>query len=127
MATHASKYRKTCTCTNRKCRNNSPEKVHLAAGTIARAYSVGDTFSSYNELLGRVKAFEETMHLQLVHRDSRTLEVAAKRVPKKVERLRKRVYYTINLMCVFDGKKYQNRGGGVRPQQRYAIGNQCEV
>ena len=50
------------------------------------SFSVGDTFSSYNELLGRVKSFEETTYSQLVHRDSWTLEAAAKRVPKKVEK-----------------------------------------
>ena len=72
--------------------------------------------------MGRVKSFEETTYSQLVHRDSRTLEAAAKRVPKKVEKANKElVYYTINLTCVFGGKKYQNRGTGERPQQRYAI------
>ena len=54
------------------------------------SFSVGDTFSSYNELLGRVESFEETTYSQLVHRDSRTLEAAAKRVPKKVEKATKR-------------------------------------
>ena len=68
-------------------------------------FSVGDTFSSYNELLWRVKFFEEITYSQLVHRDSRTLEAAAKRVPKKVEKANKElVYYTINLTCVFGGK-----------------------
>ena len=83
------------------------------------SFSVGDTFSSYNELLERVTAFEETTYSQLVHRDSRKLEAAAKRVPKRVEKANKElVYYTINLTCVFGRKKYQNRGTGVRPQQR---------
>ena len=68
-------------------------------------FLVGDTFSSYNELLWRVKFFEETTYSQLVHRDSRTLEAAAKRVPKKVEKANKElVYYTINLTCVLAGK-----------------------
>ena len=53
------------------------------------SFSVGDTFSSYNKLLGRVKSFEETTYSQLVHRDSRTLEAAAKGVPKKVEKAKK--------------------------------------
>ena len=61
-------------------------------------FSVADTYSSYNELVGRVKSFEETTYSQLVHRDSWTLEAAAKRVPKKVEKANKElVYYTINL------------------------------
>ena len=93
------------------------------------SFSVEDTFSSYNELLGRVKSFEETTYSQLVHRDSRTLEAAAKRVPKKVGKANKELaYYTINITCVFGGgKKYQNRGTGIRSQQRYTIGNQYKV
>ena len=93
------------------------------------SFSLGDTFSSYNELLGRVKSFEETTYSQLVHRDSWTLEAAAKRFPKKVEKANKELvyYYTINLTCVFGGKNCQNRGTGIRPQQRYAIGNQYKV
>ena len=51
------------------------------------SFSVGDTFSLYNELLGRVKSFEETTYSQLVHRDSQTLEAAAKRVPRRLKRL----------------------------------------
>ena len=112
MATYVSKYRKTWTCTNRKCWNNSPKKVHPAARTIARAFSVGDTFSSYNELLWRIKAFEETTYSQLEHRDSRTLEAAAKRVPKKVEKAKKElVYYPINLTCFWQEKvpKWRSR------------------
>ena len=69
------------------------------------SFSVGDTFSSYNELLGRVKSFEETTYSQLVHRDSWILEAAAKRVPKKVEKANKElVYYTINLTCFWREK-----------------------
>ena len=68
-------------------------------------FSVGETFSSHNELLGRIKSFEETTYSQLVHRDSQTLEAAAKRFPKKVEKANKElVYYTINLTCVFGRK-----------------------
>ena len=53
------------------------------------SFSVEDTFSSYNELLAKVKSFEETTCSQLVRRDSRTLEAADERVPKKVEKLTK--------------------------------------
>ena len=62
----------------------------------------------HNELLGRVKSFKETTYSQLLHKDSRTLEAAAKMVPKKVEKaIKELVYYTVNLTCVFGGKKYQ--------------------
>ena len=61
------------------------------------SFLVGDTFPSYNEHLRRVKSFKETTYSQLVHRDSRTLEAAAKIIPKKVEKANKElVYYTIS-------------------------------
>ena len=62
------------------------------------SFSVGDMFSSYNDLLGRIKAFEETTYSQLVHRDSRTLEAAAKRVPKKVEKANKELLLLFYLL-----------------------------
>ena len=51
--------------------------------------AVGDCFSSYKELEERVKAYEKSRHVQLTHRDSRTLEASRKRVPKRVEKLTK--------------------------------------
>ena len=65
----------------------------------------GDTFSLYSELLGRAQDFEETNFTQLVHRNSRTLSAAAKRVSKKIEKANKDLlYYTIHLTCIFGGK-----------------------
>ena len=82
--------------------------------------SAGDTFSSYSELLRRVKDFEESTFTQLVHRDSRTLLSAAKRVPKKIEKANKElVYYTIHLTCIFGRKKHRSKAVGLRKNQRY--------
>ena len=48
-------------------------------------FVVGETFASYIEL-EKKKTYEVNKFVQLVHRDSRTLETAIKRVPKRVER-----------------------------------------
>ena len=78
-------------------------------------------FTIANELR-RVKSFEETTYSQLVHRDSLTLKAAAKRVPKKIEKANKElVYYTINLSCVFGGKKR----GKVPTSAEVCIDNYC--
>ena len=83
------------------------------------SFAVGEKFA-YDELKTKVNAYEISRSVQLCHSDSRTLEAAKKRVPKKVERARKDlVYYHINLSCVFGGKKYQSKGSGKRPHQRY--------
>lgn len=83
-------------------------------------FSVGDTFSSYKELEARVKLYEASHSVQLSHRDSRTLQGAKKRAPHRVaEANSDLLYYTIRLVCIFGGKKYQNRGTGERACQRY--------
>ena len=48
-------------------------------------FVVGDKFSSYNDLKKKLSESEESQSVQLTHKDSRTLESAAKRVPKRVE------------------------------------------
>ena len=69
-------------------------------------FVVGDKFYSYNDLKKKLSKFEESQSMQ-THKDSRTLESAAKRVPKRVENANSAlVYYTIHLSCVFGGKKY---------------------
>ena len=45
----------------------------------------GETFASYTELENKIKTYEMNKFVQLVHRDSRTLETAIKIVSKRVE------------------------------------------
>ena len=81
--------------------------------------AVGEKFESYDELKTKIKTYENSRSIQLCHSDSRTLEAAKKRVPRKVERAKKDlVYYHINLSCVFGGKRYQSKGSGKRLHQR---------
>ena len=47
---------------------------------------VGDLFNSYEELEAKVTSYRKDNFVQLARRDSRTLDVARKRVPKRVER-----------------------------------------
>ena len=84
------------------------------------SFAVGEKFASYDELKTKITAYENSRSVQLSHSDSRTLEAAKKRVPRKVERAKKDlVYYHISLSCVVGGKKYHNKGSGKRPHQRY--------
>ena len=47
------------------------------------SFAVGDTFSSYYDLKKKLAEFEKSHSVQLTQRDSRTLEAAARRVPKR--------------------------------------------
>ena len=51
---------------------------------------------------------------------SYNFEAADSRVPKRVKNANTAlVYYSISFSCVFGGKKYNNKGSGKRPHQRY--------
>ena len=63
--------------------------------------------------------FEKASSVQLSQGDSRTLEAARKRVPKRVGVVKAElIYYSIYFTCVFGGKKYKNKGTGQRTQGR---------
>jgi len=82
-------------------------------------FVVGECFDSYEELDERVKAYQKENFVQLTHRDSRTLEAARKRVPKRVEEAKNGLqYYSVHLACVFGGKNCVGKGTGQRPLQR---------
>ena len=93
----------------------------MAADVAAESvsFAIGERFSSYEELKAKITAYENARSTQLCHSDSRTLEAARKRVPRKVERAKKDlVYYQINLSCVFGGRGYRCKSSGTRPHQR---------
>ena len=82
--------------------------------------SVGDTFSSYEDLKSRIIAYEEEIFVQLMQRDSKTLAAATKRVPIKVQKANKSLkYYYIQFCCAFGGKDYKSKSSGKRIHQRY--------
>ena len=76
--------------------------------------TVGSTFSSFESLEAEIKAYQSKKFVQLVKRDTRTLEMAGKRVPKRVPNPAL-VYYSIHCACAFGGKSYKN---GQRRNQR---------
>ena len=49
------------------------------------AFVVGEKFGSYEDLQKKVDVYQKEKYVQLTHRDSRTLDDASKRVPKRVE------------------------------------------
>ena len=60
------------------------------------------------------EVFDKASTVQFSQRDSRTLEAARKRVPKRVGVAKAElIYYSIYFTCVFGGKKYNNKGRGV--------------
>ena len=91
-----------------------------ASPSDVASFAVGDTFSSYDDLKKKLAEFEKSHSVQLTQRDSRTLEAAARRVPMRVKNANTAlVYYSISFSCVFGGKKYNSKGSGKRPHQRY--------
>ena len=83
------------------------------------SFEVGESFSSYDDLEKKIEAYEKSTSIQLTHRDSRTIEAAKKRVPKRVAGIKSDLkYYNIHFACVFGGKKYKNEGTGDRAHQR---------
>ena len=64
---------------------------------------VGDLFNSYEELEAKITSYQKDNFVQLARRDSRTLDLARKRVPKHVKRANSAlVYYSIHNACVFE-------------------------
>ena len=83
---------------------------------------IGSKFSSFDDLKCFIATYEKERSVQLLQRDSRTLEAARKRVPLKVEKANKSlVYYSIIFCCSFGGKDYKCQSKGKRVHQRFVI------
>ena len=86
------------------------------------ALTVGDTFQSHEEFSKRIKEFKAVNHVQLFHKDSRTLEAARKRLSKRIEKAKPSLmYFSVDLACLFGGKDYKGRGTGARQHKRYLL------
>ena len=76
--------------------------------SVLQHVSALDFFSSFDDLRTKITEFEKTNYIQLTHRNSRTLEAARKRAPKKVTKANKELqYFNIHLACCFGGEKYK--------------------
>lgn len=102
-------------CSSSACFDH-PSEPHPANGC---SFVVGECFSSYKQLDDKVKAYEKSRSVQLGHRDSRTLEAAKKRAPKRVDGANRELkYYNIHFTCMFGGKKFRSKSTGLRTHQR---------
>ena len=83
------------------------------------AFHVGEIFDSYSTFQSKLKIYEDKKSVQFTHLDSRTLDNARKRVPKRVEGANPDLkYHSISLSCVFGGKDYKCKGNNIRANQR---------
>ena len=75
--------------------------------------SVGDKFSTFEELERKIQDVQDATNVQLWYRDSRTLEGAKRRYPVAVSKANTRLkYYTITLACVCGGRKHSDKRSG---------------
>ena len=54
----------------------------MAATDVEVSFSVGDSFSTYDELESKVKAYERVHFVQFWKRDVRTIDAAKKRMDR---------------------------------------------
>lgn len=88
------------------------------------SFCVGEKFSSFSDFENKLTKYEKYNAIQMSRRDSRTLEAAAKRVPKRVEGAPSKLkYYEVHYTCLFGGKTYTRKGNGIRKHQRLVFGS----
>ena len=87
--------------------------------TYSVNFVLGEKFSSYQQLKEKITAYQqENNFFQLAYTDSRTLDAARKRAPKKANE--KLHYYSLHLTCNLGGKPFHSKGSGQRPCHRYS-------
>ena len=83
---------------------------------------VGDSFSCYTDLEIYIRNYERDNNVQLTLRDTRTLENASRRAPKRVDGANQLLkYYSVHYACVCGGKKYRSKSNGIRTDQRLVV------
>ena len=76
------------------------------------SFSVGDLFSTFDELEAKVKAYECTRFVQFWKRDARTIEAAKKCLNKFLKPDLK--YYELKYCCIHGGQAFKAKGKGSR-------------
>lgn len=77
-------------------------------------FNIGKKFTSLYDLEQSKKAYETSNFINLIMRDTKTLD-KCKSAPKKVTRANEQlVYYYMRLCCTYGGKKFRKRGTGQR-------------
>ena len=92
-----------------------------------RLFFVGQTFSDLDKLEKRKTKYEEFNFCELWKRDVRTLEAAARRVPKRVAIAKSSLkYYSLKLVCKFGGEA-RKRTQRIRNTKTFRQGCPFEV
>ena len=82
-------------------------------------FVVGENFASFVELEQKIEKYQKIYSTQLYRRDSRKIDSACKRAPKKYINVKKELEYTdIRYCCIHGGKKYKTESKGIRPEQQ---------
>eukprot|EP00794_Sanderia_malayensis_P013540 gene13540-14944_t len=91
--------------------NSNPKEITLIKnGQGGEMFYVGQHFMTLKSLEKAKEKFEDNNFCQLWKRDVRTLEAAAKRVPKRVAVANNSlIYYSMKLSCKFGGKECKSR------------------
>jgi len=78
-------------------------------------FLVGEKFFSLEELNKAKLEYEKSNFVNMVMRDTKSLESVRKYAPKRVEGARADLrYYAVRLCCTFGGKKYKTQGQNKR-------------
>lgn len=82
------------------------------------SFTLGECFISYRDLEEKINLYENSRCVQMTRRDSRTLEAARKRVPKRVEGANEKlIYYSLHFTCLFGGKNFKSKSSKDRKRQ----------
>ena len=56
-------------------------------------FVLGEKFSSYEQLKEKITAYQQGNNVQLAYTDSRTLDAARKRAPKRIQKANEKLHY----------------------------------
>ena len=80
------------------------------------AFMQGKKFDSFDDLDKKIQQYQKENYVQFYKRDSRTIETAIKRAPKR--KFRPEIKYSeLVYSCVHGGKKFKSSCTGKRPLQ----------
>lgn len=75
-------------------------------------FSIGETFSSYEELRLRLENHSKKSLVHYYRRDSRTVSGAHVKTNRPIDK--KLVYYSIKFACIYGGQKFSPKGRGFK-------------
>ena len=76
------------------------------------SFSVGDSFSTYDELKSKVKSYERVHFVQFWKPDACTIDAAKKRMDTYLKAELK--YYELKFCCIHGGQVFKTKGKGSR-------------